>query len=910
MQRSEPGTGGGVHTGAAPVRARAEGESPGERARPPPTDALTPSERVLIAGERFSTAAAGPRETLRRALAPRVPSFAELHFGRGTTFLLDGTTRVEARSLAISLVRAALLASQRASAIDLRQADDGTLTAVPTGTIAWPADTLEARLLPDAPVSVRDLVHGWLGSDSDDPWRRVVERAYIVAVVRGIARVRLQTLPRGHAYSYAEGAREAIGEADPAPAYSLLRECREERRELWESLERAISAGVNARHYRGDANAFSEVDAWEDESAVNRERHRPEHPAPRWTTYLMAAVLAALAALAVLKTPGGWKHALLTAAVVAPMVWSGRNLRPTGSGGVRWEKTGVPESIANVVILVSFVMFFTVGILGRFPLGFPLLAAGLGVLAYNHLKHWSAVVISSRVRRDAAARPCPAPATGPEVPAAAETPSAPPAAPERLPLSLEIVAPGEMAAPSGQSMERLRENSRRALVVRRIRFRGLAGLVTGYMALALAFWLSGAHGSRSVALWLLGWMGVLLLSRAVLGGKLRQLPTLLGQISGSERTYDPHAGERWFQAALGAPAYKAALFTWWGAKSSIQPWGLLALTAVWMMVVLLSAPLYFAGAGDTRGAVFSALCLSVVLSCVVWTRRALRRVERAHPCQPPLRLLMLRVFGDPEVPDLGEFFDLVALTRPWLGVGLIQRLDGPGTTGRKASDVLNLLTHRVEDSVVEDAAELERELGRFTAARDRALRFGVNSLQCTEATWKLALGRLLASADVVVMDLASLTSAHRGCAYELGRLVDEVPLSRVILLVSDSTDMDFLRETLDGAWAQMAPGSPNRAVAHAPLRLFRTGIARRQDTESEYDRRRRGKYRLDPFHFSGLLCDAALPARSGTVAEPAAPPPRWARRPLSTGLRVAMDVSFALLVIAMVLSTVAVLAGP
>jgi hypothetical protein len=73
-------------------------------------------------------------------------------------------------------------------------------------------------------------------------------------------------------------------------------------------------------------------------------------------------------------------------------------------------------------------------------------------------------------------------------------------------------------------------------------------------------------------------------------------------------------------------------------------------------------------------------------------------------------------------------------------------------------------------------------------------------MRCANATWKAALQYLLDRADVVVMDLSSLSDQNRGVAYEIGKLIDEVPLHRVVLLFDESTDLKVLKEILFRAY--------------------------------------------------------------------------------------------------------------
>jgi hypothetical protein len=69
------------------------------------------------------------------------------------------------------------------------------------------------------------------------------------------------------------------------------------------------------------------------------------------------------------------------------------------------------------------------------------------------------------------------------------------------------------------------------------------------------------------------------------------------------------------------------------------------------------------------------------------------------------------------------------------------------------------------------------------------------------------------------MDLSGFDEQRRGCAYEIGKigkLVDEVPFERFVLLVNNETNMAFLRHTLHEAWLSKREGSPNSTAATDP----------------------------------------------------------------------------------------------
>jgi hypothetical protein len=70
------------------------------------------------------------------------------------------------------------------------------------------------------------------------------------------------------------------------------------------------------------------------------------------------------------------------------------------------------------------------------------------------------------------------------------------------------------------------------------------------------------------------------------------------------------------------------------------------------------------------------------------------------------------------------------------------------------------------------------------------------------------------------MDLRGFTAERTGCIFELGTLIDEVPLSRVVLLIDGTTDGPLLRRTLADLWPGMRPQSPNACGGVARLRMI------------------------------------------------------------------------------------------
>jgi hypothetical protein len=103
---------------------------------------------------------------------------------------------------------------------------------------------------------------------------------------------------------------------------------------------------------------------------------------------------------------------------------------------------------------------------------------------------------------------------------------------------------------------------------------------------------------------------------------------------------------------------------------------------------------------------------------------------------------------------------------------------------------------------------------------DRDGRFRTNEFFCHADTWQETMRRLAGRCDAVLMDLRGFAPSNAGCLYEIGQLLDGVPLGRVVFLVDETTDEKFLRSTFERLWAAVPPGSPNRRLAAPRVTLF------------------------------------------------------------------------------------------
>ena len=272
---------------------------------------------------------------------------------------------------------------------------------------------------------------------------------------------------------------------------------------------------------------------------------------------------------------------------------------------------------------------------------------------------------------------------------------------------------------------------------------------------------------------------------------------------------------------------------------------------VWCILLLFDLHAYYAQTGDRFSQVlFSSLSVVIITSYFASLQKARRRIEELFPYHPPYNLLALRVFGNSQ---------LDSFLRAWQHFGTLNRLDGPDTVKWSWRYYKDFLKRDIEKAIVEDKQELAEEFQRFHERPDKdGLRFSVNAIQCTDKTWKEALQRMIDDADVILLDLSNLTQQRLGVSYELKKLIEEVPLKKVLLLLDDSTDTDALDKLLQDIIRNIPSSSPNRSFDFSRIQLFHT-------------------HGMDSERFAGLVLDRALTLKTLQPPDPikAAPDIHW-----------------------------------
>ena len=248
---------------------------------------------------------------------------------------------------------------------------------------------------------------------------------------------------------------------------------------------------------------------------------------------------------------------------------------------------------------------------------------------------------------------------------------------------------------------------------------------------------------------------------------------------------------------------------------------------------------------DLRWMSIGLLAFAVFLLATTAGFRVLRRRSARSPGP---RLLVLRVFA------LGSrsrrLFD--RLTSRWRHIGSVQLIAGPDLASSTVEphEFFDFLRRRLSGRFLESHQSIDRALAELDVAPDHDGRYRITDFFCRDTAWRMVFRRLAEDADVVLMDLRGFSSENCGCTYELGELLNLVPLDRVAILIDKHTDEQFLDQTIEQASARISPSSPNTGTASMRVQVFReTGW--------------RG---FDPDRLLRLLCDTATRRPAAPVA--------------------------------------------
>jgi len=181
------------------------------------------------------------------------------------------------------------------------------------------------------------------------------------------------------------------------------------------------------------------------------------------------------------------------------------------------------------------------------------------------------------------------------------------------------------------------------------------------------------------------------------------------------------------------------------------------------------------------------------------------------------RLLLLRVFA------LGRrsegLYD--ALGKHWRTSGSIQMIAGPdlATTTVEPHEFLDFVTGKLARRFIDSGQTLDLRIDQMDLEADSDARYRVTEFFCHDDTWKITLARLADESDAVLMDLRGFSQNNAGCIFEINELFNLVPLRRVVFVIDESTDQQFMQNTMQMAWRQIREHSPNRRLSSGQISL-------------------------------------------------------------------------------------------
>lgn len=261
---------------------------------------------------------------------------------------------------------------------------------------------------------------------------------------------------------------------------------------------------------------------------------------------------------------------------------------------------------------------------------------------------------------------------------------------------------------------------------------------------------------------------------------------------------------------------------WWQLKRLVRRYEakrygdeMLAVDSWWLVVTAIET-LFELGA---QGPAALSLLFPFVLYKLV-AKAGLHALREAGPAAPRT-LLLLRVFGFGRRSR--RLIDL--LSKGWRNAGPIAMIGGTDLAASliEPDELMRFWSGRLRESFIANGEDLAGRLERFDAARDPDGRYRINEFFCHDNSWQATVRALARRSQAVVMDLRGFDEHKRGCEFELGLLLDEVPLEKVALVVDDTTRTEVLSELLRSKWQALSAASPNRTLARPVLHLLQVG---------------------------------------------------------------------------------------
>jgi hypothetical protein len=838
---------------------------------------LTPSDVVLLAASRFAPLGLSER------VGEEISNFWQ-RFVRTDRALLD---KIDEDRLKRTLFAVAILANEQRGLVKLTP-DGIELRAEPTGQPSrWPTESLEQGLLRSRALPVSELVSDWRAA-----YPLVLMQLVETAARRGL----LQANPSRTGALWIPCA-AALTALDPEPTAKLLEDCRLRRPEIWNALQSDIETGCRHRaaapSQRFDAGSMPDsisVAELEERKQIYKISDGAIRPGAISAAAMWMPVVAMYALLPhppLSYTPPHWP-AIVAAAVAAAVLFFDRGYRPAEPApepGMSEEEAALfrerslslrqpsrRDSLTNAALAAGIICWLGLLLcLMDYPMGhviFTVLMIALAALFVRRARLGrlpSAREVELAVARRSRALTA-AHKAEPDTDEMAVPPSA--SASDATSRPLRETSARDLPPPSPFVLARTDQRRRAALFLLRRSWIAFALLVGGAALLTGIFWWRMGYNP-----WVLVFAAIVPLAALVIATRQALIAWYRLRPVALQRDASL-IGRAMRIAARMSPTLRDLLAAepefWRDEELKISsPIGHAPAICLWYWYFFVAIAFLIVPGFHSRGLeglAFAAAGLALAAGYKAYVRSAPAAMAREVKFEPGFRLLMLRVFGSP------SFDELISLVKPWLQVGPISHLEGYDSIVRSPEAREKLAEGRLDDVLIKTPEELAAKMATESAVVADDFRYRRYAFQCTDAVWKIAIQQMLDRSDVVVMDLSNLGSANLGCAYELGLLLNRVKLSRVLLLVSETTDRDCLRTILGHAETRLSADSQNRDDPDEAWRLLRIGGSTAAGPDESYlDWVRRLDNRVDPMQLVSHLLDMALASpRAAKEAAPAA----------------------------------------
>ncbi|MEO6330285.1 MAG: hypothetical protein ABIO55_15230 [Ginsengibacter sp.] len=189
-----------------------------------------------------------------------------------------------------------------------------------------------------------------------------------------------------------------------------------------------------------------------------------------------------------------------------------------------------------------------------------------------------------------------------------------------------------------------------------------------------------------------------------------------------------------------------------------------------------------------------------------------------HQNKNPVKLLLLRVFALQEASR--KSFQKIQVH--WQFAGPVLMISGPdlATTTIDSNEMADFVTNSLKKHFCYDSQSIEKNLNNVDIEPDNDGSFRITEFFCRNNIWKEVLLKLISMSNLVLLDLRSFSQSYKGCQYEIQQVVNHMNFSKVIVLIDQSTKIDFLKATFIDAFKNIQNASPNLLDENPEVQLY------------------------------------------------------------------------------------------